>query len=57
MPMKLMDLSSNSLPHSVWSNEWLTEDSNMALVGRQYIKRMGISLTGCILCFELETIV
>lgn len=57
MPMELMDLPSNSLPRSGWSNEWLTEDSSMALDGRQYIKRMGISFTGCILCFALETIV
>ena len=57
MPMELMDLPSNSLPCSGWSNEWLTEDSSMALDGRQYIKRMGISFTGCILCFALETIV
>ena len=51
------DIPGNLLPRSGWSNEWLTEDSSMALVGRQYIKRMGISFTGCILCFELETIV
>ena len=57
MPMELMNLPGNLLPRSGWSNEWLTEDSSMALVGRQYIKRMGISFTGCILCFELEAIV
>lgn len=57
MPTELMGLPSNSLPRSDWSGEWLTEDSGMTLVRRQYIKRMGMSLTGCVLCCELETIV
>lgn len=43
MPMKLTDLPSNSLPHSGWSNEWLTEDSNMALVGNNILKEWVIS--------------
>ena len=57
MCTELMDLPSNSLPHSDWSGECLTEDLSMTLVRRQYIKRMGMSLTGCVLGFELETIV
>lgn len=57
MCTELMDLPSNSLPRSDWSGECLTEDLSMTLVRRQYIKRMGMSLTGCVLGFELETIV
>ena len=57
MRAELMGLPSNSLPPSDWSSEWLTEDSSMTLVRRQHIKRMGMSLTGCVLCCELETIV
>lgn len=57
MRAELMGLPSKSLPPSDWSSEWLTEDSSMTLVRRQHIKRMGMSLTGCVLCCELETIV